>query len=83
MPPNNSNLKDFMNSCFSSDNLIKQPTCFKSFSPTCIDLIGIRTIAPKANCPPVRVSVKVRVSFRLGGGQFSSGAIFLDSFHNI
>ena len=31
MSPNNSNLKDFMNSFF-SDNLIKQPMCFKSFS---------------------------------------------------
>ena len=66
MSPNNSNFKDFMNSCFPSDNLIKQPTCFKPFSPTCIDLIVVGTIAPKANCPPVRVSVKVRVSFRLG-----------------
>ena len=39
MSPNNSNLKDFMDS-FSGDNLIKQPLCFKSASPTCISLIG-------------------------------------------
>ena len=38
MSPNNSNHKYFMN-CFSLDNLIKQPTCVKSVSPACIDLI--------------------------------------------
>ena len=34
----NSILKDFMNSC-SLENVVKKPTCFKSDSPTCIDLI--------------------------------------------
>ena len=38
LSPNNSNLKHSMNS-LSSNNLIKQFTCFKSASPTCIDLI--------------------------------------------
>ena len=40
---------------------------------------GNQTIAPEENCPPVRVGVKFRVSFGLGGGgQFSSGAIVLE-----
>ena len=41
----------------------------------CIIPEGIRTIAPEENCPPVkvRVWVRVRVSFRVGGGE----AIFL------
>ena len=34
----NSILKDFMNSC-NLENVVKKPTCFKSDSPTCIDLI--------------------------------------------
>ena len=34
----NSTLKDFMNSC-NLENVVKKPTCFKSDSPTCIDLI--------------------------------------------
>ena len=40
---------------------------------------GIRTIAPEESCPPVRVRVwvRVRVSFRVGG-QFSSEAIVLE-----
>ena len=34
----NSNLKNFMHS-FNLENIVKEPTCFKSDSPTCIDLI--------------------------------------------
>ena len=34
----NSTLKDFMNSC-NLENVVKKPTCFKSDSPTRIDLI--------------------------------------------
>ena len=39
---------------------------------------GIRTNAPKENCPQVRIRVGVRVSFRVEGGQFSLGAIVLE-----
>ena len=34
----NSHLKNFMHS-FDLENIVKEPTCFKSGSPTCIDLI--------------------------------------------
>ena len=34
----NSILKNFMHS-FNLENIVKEPTCFKSDSPTCIDLI--------------------------------------------
>ena len=36
----NPNLTDFINS-FSLENVIKERTCFKSDSPTCIDLIQV------------------------------------------
>ena len=40
---------------------------------------GVRKIAPKENCPPVRVRVWFRISVRIKAGeQFSSGAIFLE-----
>ena len=45
----NSTLKDFMNSCH-LENVVKKPTCFKSDSPTCIDLILTEVVvAPWCN----------------------------------
>ena len=40
---------------------------------------GVRKIVPEENSPPVRVRVWFRISVRIrAGGQFSSGAIFLE-----
>ena len=42
-------------------------------------LQGLRKIAPERNCLPVRVRVWFRISVRIrAGGQFSSGAIYLE-----
>ena len=42
---------------------------------------GVRKIAPEENCPPVRVRVWFRIRVRIrAGGQFSSGAFFLEPF---
>ena len=38
MTPENQNMQQLLQT-FSLDNLIKEPTCFKSENPTCIDLI--------------------------------------------
>ena len=44
-------------------------------------LCGAGKIAPEENCSPVRVRVWFRISVRTrAGGQFSSGAIFLELF---
>ena len=43
----------------------------KDLSPCSYVAKGIRTIAPEANCPPVRV--RFRVSFRVGGAIFLGG----------
>ena len=45
------------------------------------DNVGVRTIVPEENCPPVRIRVWFRVSVKIrfgAGGQFSSGAIVLE-----
>ena len=43
--------------------------------------LGVRKIAPEENCRPIRVRVWIRISVRIrAGGQFSSGAIFLEPF---
>ena len=44
-----------------------------------LGLGGKQTIAPKENCPPVRVRGWIRVSFGVKG-QLFSGAIFLEPF---
>ena len=42
---------------------------------------GARKIAPLENCPPVRFRVWFTIRVRIrAGGQFSSGAIFLELF---
>ena len=45
--------------------------------------VGVRTIAPEKNCPPVRVRVWFRVSKNWGWGQFSLGTIifFAETSH--
>ena len=43
-----------------------------------LGLGGNQTIVPEQDCPLVRVRVWVRVSFRVGGGEFSSGVIVLE-----
>ena len=50
-----------------------------SFIQICLCQKVIRTTAPEENCPPIRVSVwvRVRISFRVGG-QFSLGTIVLE-----
>ena len=49
-------------------------TCFyEALTPNQYIQNGTRTVAPKKNCPPVRVSFRV-------GGQFSSEATVLEPF---
>ena len=50
---------------------------FESRSGLVLGFGGNQTIAPKENCPLVRVRVWLRVSFGVGG-QFSSGVIVLE-----
>ena len=59
-----------------SENKVKVATLYPSGKHS------IRTIAPKENCPQVRVWVRFRVRFGVGG-QFFSGAIVLEPLEHI
>ena len=72
MSPNNSNLKDFMN-CFSSNNLIKQLTRFKSVSSTCINLIipNQKRLLDRRQRGPIRSVLLVIIGWLVGNAVFS------------
>ena len=76
MSPNNSNLKDFMN-CFSSNNLIKQLTRFKSVSSTCINLIipNQKRLLDRRQRGPIRSVLLVIIGWLVGNAVFSETAL--------
>ena len=76
MSPNNSNLKDFMN-CFSSNNLIKQLTRFKSVSSTCINLIipNQKRLLDRRQRGPIRSVLLVIIGWLVGNAIFSEMAL--------
>ena len=70
-----SNLKDFMNS-FNLENIVKEPTCFKSDSPTCIDLILTSDTSRLTNTATIETGLSdfhIMIATALKGGFHKRG----------
>ena len=75
----NSNLKNFMHS-FNLENIVKEPTCFKSDSPTCIDLILTSDTSKLTNTATIETGLSdfhVMIATALKGSFHKKGPRFI------